>query len=275
MDVEGTQLAAGLRRLIKRERRSAEDAARTERRLAGDGLRVRVYQGAAGPGVSLDRHIVFAARDEATLDEAFALEERMLEETASRREVVTRFGELLGYPACCAEAFAHSDAQDDATHVERLARAHRGTLTGLDNWVSVDLRPYSHFPCAPGCDATRELAEATLEALAEAHPTYASEARAALSSVAFARSVRDWALLLGARREGERVRFDHVLSADDLGLRSREDALADPGYAAFWREVVEPLRRAGEVTLTATEARLPAGPSLALGADLWALDFSG
>lgn len=258
LDKEHAQLFGGLREVIKTERATASAAEETAAAFRARGLASEVFLGAPGPGVSTPRAIVFTGRSSSAVEEALAIEPHLTAPFHERAPYVRRMGALLGYPDCCVEVFASSDEQDDATHMQRLAREHVGQLAPEQNWAAIPLRPFSHFPCHPGCPATARLGRATLSAI-EAHSArFANRLVEALRSVALIQSAERFALLLGARADGpDAFAYDSVLSHRNLGV---EDAvLARPAFRAFYLEVVQPLSEGDRVQRLPGELRVDRG----------------
>jgi hypothetical protein len=247
-DHELLQLRAGLRRLVKRERSSLALAERTARELRERGFAAQPFAGPAGQGGSRARFIAFASLDAGAVEEAMELEGAMLAPPRQRRPVVERFGALLGYPTCCAARLAAEERQDDGAQVARLAADQRGALSLFDNWAPVELRPFSHFPCEPGCARTADLARATMELIAAERPSYASALRRALASAALVQEIDRFALLLDARVDGASARYGGVLSHRNMAVAVRDAALARPAFRAFYLEVIAALELGDRVT---------------------------
>ncbi|MBI4956582.1 MAG: radical SAM protein, partial [Myxococcales bacterium] len=249
-DREVVQLGHGLRDLIKIERSTVAAAEETAAAYRARGFSAAVYTGPPGPGGSVRRAIAFVAREPKALDEALAVEPAMTGPHDERAPLVRRMGRLLGYPECCVAAFAAAPEQDDATHVARLARLHPGTLRPEQNWAALPLRPFSHFPCTPTCEATARLGRATLELLAALGPDVGPKLERALGSVALVAAVDRFALLLAPRPDGPGAwTYEEVLSHRNLGT---DDAvLRRPAFRAFYLEVVAPLEEGRRVVRTA------------------------
>jgi hypothetical protein len=253
-DHEIVQMEAGLRSLIKRERSDAIQAERTAESFRARGFEAAVYRGPGGPGGSRTRAIAFIGRDRAVVREALEIEAAMLGGVAERAGAVCRFGELLGYPPCCAETLSKEARHDDATQIARLAQACESPLMPADNWVSNQLRPFSHFPCVPGCPATRALVRKTLDLFSQSIPSYGEALRKALASVAvFQPAVELFALLQGAKVEGRSIGYDGVLSHRNLGVSANDPALNQPSFRAFYLRVVELLESGDRVLTTPAE----------------------
>lgn len=255
---ERVQLDVGLRSLLKLERSdviSAEAAAELER---AQGYHARVFSGAPGPG-GYPRAIAFAAKDPAVLDVAVAIEEGLTRDRTSRAEGVRAMGALLGYPPCCAAAFAEHPQQNDATWIARLARQHAvdeggRSLSPSSNWASPELRLFSHFPCSTRCAATLALAEQTMRALSERAPKYAHVLGRALRSVGLALTSDRYVLLeepegaQGITEPGASYAYGRVWSHFRIGMATSRHEM--PEYRAFELEVVEALASGDHVLRT-------------------------
>ncbi|MFT5435365.1 MAG: hypothetical protein ACI9OJ_006082 [Myxococcota bacterium] len=258
LDAEKLQLHAGLRRLIKRERSTPEDAHRAATDFASMGFKTAVFEGVGGDD---QRAIAFAGSDSAAIEAALAAESDLLGTADVRANAVRRLGELLGYPSCCVEALIDEPNQDDPSQIRRLAvsaeSAPKGSLRWSDNWASHQLRPFSLFPCHTGCLAARALAERTVELFVEASPAYGAAVRDALQSVAIVQpSVHCFALLEGAEVDGETVRYRDVLSHRNLGIIARDPALGEAEFRTFYLEWISRLESADEATRTERGLRL-------------------
>jgi hypothetical protein len=102
---------------------------------------------------------LFAGMAAADVDEALALTEQREDETRPEaiRAAIARTGELLGYPRCCAEAFAAAGLAF-LTNNEWLKVRRRLEAPGP---VAPELHPFltSYVPCRLGCAATPALVE--------------------------------------------------------------------------------------------------------------------
>lgn|GEM_PF-707144 len=256
---ERVQIDVGIRSLMKVERSepgAAEHVAETHRAL---GYRARVFVGAPGPS-GYPRAIAFVAKDESVLDEAFAIESGLTQDRLSRADGVRAMGRLLGYPACCASAFADHPEQNDATWLARLSRQHvvehaAQSLLPLTNWVAPELRLFSHFPCEPRCARTLEVATRTFDALMQVQPAYAERLQRVLSSVGLAMASDRYVLLEAPEGEGRGITepgaaydYGRVWSAPRIGMDpSRQDDLL---ARAFELEVAEALAEGDRVMRT-------------------------
>lgn len=170
-DVETTAMRLGLRRLVLREWLAEEDAEADARWLASHGLIVRRAdeQPESGP-VAL-----FAARDEATIDEARDAHRDACARTASWQDGARRMGAALGYPRCCVEAFVRVRMRDDVVmFADLLPPLPSAPSTPLTGWLVGALTLISHAPCSADCAPTRAIAAATLAELEARHPGFVS-----------------------------------------------------------------------------------------------------
>lgn len=246
LDREVVQLVGGLREVIKVERSSVIAAEESAAAFRARGFVARVYTGPRGPGGSAPRAIAFVGREREPVDTAMALEPGLIADRRERGPLVTRMGELLGYPSCCVSSFAAAAEQDDNTHIARLSRAHRGALAPEQNWAAVPIRPFSHFPCSPTCVDTARLGRETLALCAAERPLYRAALDRALRSVALIQSADRFVLLLGARADGpDAFTYDGVLSHKNLGMDAA--VLARPSFRAFYLEIISTLEEGRRV----------------------------
>lgn len=255
IDREALELRAALRDLLRRELPTPDDAAAVQASLERQGLRTRRVASRSLGVTGAARVFVFAARDGAVLDVAERLDAAMEAAPAPRAEAMRQLGILLGYPACCVEAFVRAPDQDDAANVARLAAASahanvqkcEGSATSQplapeQNWAVVPLRPFSYLPCQPDCPATLSLARKSLAAVAEVRPDHAAAVRRLLSGIVLAWSFERFALLPGARGAGpDAVAYDEVVGYADLEPGSA--VAGRPSLRAFELEFLARLRR--------------------------------
>lgn len=176
-DVELEGIAAGLKRACLKEDVRQEDAADLAATYVAMGFcaeTVGAYghdeaSGSHAPGVGFAT--VAVARDAATLAEVLLLQRAHLH---GRSGVpLAAMGALMGYPACCVEAFQASADRGDNVENER-APFRRQPLEPLDpvlNRLS-GLRFVSHHLCRPACPASAILAATLLERF-ESHAPFA------------------------------------------------------------------------------------------------------
>jgi hypothetical protein len=133
--------------------------------LEGHVIRREAREPGTDPRAPARVHLV-AARDAAVAERLGALLE---EEPAAR---LAPMGALLGYPACCVQAFG-AQGHADETHT-RYAIAAR-TAVGPGPWPALlddtALALLPHSVCTYRCERSREQAEALLAALADERPS--------------------------------------------------------------------------------------------------------
>ncbi len=146
---------------------------------------VRSRQRRREPGGTEDTYEVFFGARAADVERALELG-AVLEEAGSREawiEAATEVGALLGYPRCCARAYAaESSAMRD--HHTLLLVARRVAADGPVPW---ELNPVpdgfvEHVPCALGCDETLARAQRLAERRREAHADSFDRVRARLEN---------------------------------------------------------------------------------------------
>jgi MoaA/NifB/PqqE/SkfB family radical SAM enzyme len=238
---EIVQLHAGLRSVIKTERPSTEAAQLAADGAIASGMKAKVFSDPRSR-----RAIAFIGLSEAAVDEAVEVERQINGSFRDRLPLVLRMGELLGYPACCVEAFAKSAEQTDGATYRRLALSQHDALSFEQNWVPADIRAFSHFPCTPTCERTAMLARRTLEAIEKERPDYAKALVRALSSVSLIAADGQYALLEGSRADGpDAYTYERVLSHRNLGVD--DWVLGRASFRAFYLAVVAPLEKGNRV----------------------------
>lgn len=154
----------------------AEDMARAYRAMgfsAAVAVRHTMNRLTGAHGEGDDHAIIAVAQDEAALAEVLA-SQRALATTADASDqaaAVRALGERMGYPACCAAAFASLEDRGDNLANERLPflRHPEAALhpllhrTGAVRWVA-------HHLCSPACAASIAQAERVLALLRAADP---------------------------------------------------------------------------------------------------------
>ncbi|MEO7097684.1 MAG: radical SAM protein, partial [Polyangiales bacterium] len=272
-DREIVQLHAGLRSVIKTERPDVTTAELSAATAIASGLVARVF---ADPRSS--RAIAFVGRDQAAVDEAMDLEPRLITSFRERLPLVLRMGELLGYPACCVERFAKSPEQTDGALVSELAQQQRGPLPSELNWAAADIRLFSHFPCSPTCQRTADLGKKTLDAVAKDRPDYAVALLRALRSVAVLAPDGQYALLEGARADGDEAwAYDRVLSHRNLGVN--DHMLTRTSFRTFYLETVAHLEKGNRLIRSGRALRVerdgaPVSDLRFADRPPWLLDFT-
>lgn len=148
-----------------------------------------------------------------------------------------RLGLAFGYPLCCVDFFLH---HNDWPRQNTLAEAARRP-TAL-SWQANSLPKKSpfmllfHMPCTFDCEATREQARVTLEALREVDSAFAERIESFLRGLFLSISERAVFRLQGAREFGDdRVRY-----------RSALDLRAAGSVQESWEERYHELLAAGD-----------------------------
>lgn len=123
------------------------------------------------PTVGEPRVELYAARDR------HAVERLMSFQTSDPTDALTQIGALLGYPACCVQAFAALGDRSNNSY-NRVAAAVR-TSVGPGPWpailddTSVKLLP--HFVCTYRCERSFQQARRLLDALGDERPAVREE----------------------------------------------------------------------------------------------------
>jgi hypothetical protein len=162
-DPELAQLELSLRRVIKRETRSDEEA-----RVAVEWFRTQALE------VVQDGSVVLAAEDAGVLPLARALDAAGDRDAPAVREL----GALLGYPSCCVERYLGLDLRDDAALFSVLLPSEPTPAPAESLWLVGALALVSHAPCGLSCAGTLALGRATLAALEVKYPGFAPRWRA-------------------------------------------------------------------------------------------------
>ncbi len=119
---------------------------------------------------------LYAARDAETVRRL-----RQLQTTAPS-DALTQIGAILGYPACCVQAFAAIGDRSDNSY-NRVAAAARTSVGGA--WPAVlddtALKLLPHFVCTYRCERSVEQSRQLLDALSDEHPELRAEIDAYLA----------------------------------------------------------------------------------------------
>jgi hypothetical protein len=121
-----------------------------------------------------------------TKDVERAMELERLEQgsdTTRRSKAMREFGELLGYPSCCVEAYESQATQDESASFERVlgGRAEAKGLYG-NNLFVLGHQLISHFPCSLSCTKSAELADRALGLCRRVDPALAQMTETLLMS---------------------------------------------------------------------------------------------
>ena len=204
-DPELVGMQLGTRRIAKRDELDDANAEAVIAWWRGQGLETRRVG-----------HCVFGARRESDLDDAEAWQRAL---TDDEPEASRALGEALGYPPCCVDAYVALGANDDVALAMQLLPHDTQPASPLTTWLHAPLALISHAPCSLGCEPSRSLAHALLEALDEKHRGFAARwMRAAQGIHAFDEEARAWSI-----GDDECV----VLERSSLEPRERGDLTVD------------------------------------------------
>lgn len=153
-DPEVIALRLGLRAVIKREPKDRVDADADRAWLEASGLSVRSVDG-----------VLLAGTHVSTLDACAAAQGDVRGGSAA-------IGALLGYPACCVEAFERQGRRDDLSLAAAVLPQPSAASSPLTLWLTPPLALVSHVPCTLACDRTRTLAATVLEELDRGTPGF-------------------------------------------------------------------------------------------------------
>ena len=268
-DGELLAFASGLKRLLKRERLTARWAERLRSGPWLAGADVRLFRGEREDDVTL-----FAAREPALLDRVLALEAEERRPGGHRARVIAAFGEALGYPACCARAFASAAVHDDASVLARLLPSGAwGALPWPSNPFVPGVSLVTHYACHPGCAESRAQGLALFERLAVTEPARAERARRLLTAPLVLFDRFRLVALEGATFDGDDVAWERAWLPFE---GTPEPACATDAAARLFLTHVAPLFAASDRLrrtvdgLRLTRAGSPvADVSLAPGAPPW------
>lgn len=167
-DPELAQLEVGLRRILKRDASTDEEAARDRAWLESHGLEVRVM-----PPDETGYRVLIATRESDELRDAVEAERAIQAGSAEAEGAVARLGRALGYPACCVEPFLSLGPRDDLSLAAwSLPAAGAAPAPPWSVWLTACIALVSHTPCRLDCPATLVLARATADALDERSPGF-------------------------------------------------------------------------------------------------------
>ncbi|MDP6947024.1 MAG: DUF483 domain-containing protein, partial [Myxococcota bacterium] len=170
-DHELTQLAMGLRRVVKREFATAQRLAD----MRALGWYVQVVEGTYG----VDTESADLRHGDGDFCTAYFGERSAVEKAcdlelverhgrgSKRRDAMVQLGTLLGYPACCTEAYVAQAQQDETASYARLFET--GPWVNAPRWNNLFVLSHaliSHFPCSLACERSAELAGTTWSRLA-------------------------------------------------------------------------------------------------------------
>lgn len=218
--------------------------------------------GAVGPapeGAEGTRLLAAVGRDPAAVEEVLRVDAE-LRATRSQgprwRELTLRLGQLLGYPDCCAAAFADLGAHEhNLVPVRAAAGRSLAFHPLLDNLSLSAFHLTAWFPCRYDCAASLRLAEVLEGHLARVRPEAHREVRRYLSMPRLYADDRRQILFHGEALEGQRVRYRSVHTPYAFDRRTEEAAYE----WIFFASVVAPLFEGDEVTLGREELTVERG----------------
>ena len=186
LDHEAAQLRAGVRRIIKREFASMAEI----ETFRLEGWTVTLAEGEYGHATSTDvvvghgkAQTAFIGRH-ADVSRALRLEtQERHAKGQDRREAMAEFGQLLGYPACCTQAYLEQAEQSESASFARLLHNTEGkTFPRLNNLFVLRHQLISHFPCDLSCAKSAAVGDLGLQALASEDANLATALSALLAA---------------------------------------------------------------------------------------------
>lgn len=192
-DIELFGLVSGLRTVAKKEGPDAEMLMARSRQFRDAGWFIEQNQHTRCAYISADRP---------KLERLMELENREFDggSPSDRRQTIFEIGLTLGYPECCAAAFASLPIQDDS----HVMGAMLGRLPDVTNPIPWQLNflppmvgPVFYYPCQPDCHASLELATRYLNALDAALPGTTASIKAKLARPVLTASRWDFVVLDG------------------------------------------------------------------------------
>ncbi|MEZ4268191.1 MAG: hypothetical protein R3F39_17650 [Myxococcota bacterium] len=193
-------------------------------------------------GEARERQVVYASRDLALAERARALD-RMGADTPGQGDAI-ELGELLGYPVCCARAFASLERRwPNRLPIAAAAARTHSFEPRLNNLALHRFAWLAWFPCRYDCPESAAIAELAANHLALTYPDLVTALDLELARPRLYVSDAVQAALVGARWDGPtRVRFA---------------ALAPLGEAAA--EALSPFASADHAVVDGVKAELRAG----------------
>jgi hypothetical protein len=184
-----------------------------------------------------ERQAIYVSTDVSKAERARALD-RMAADT-SGPDGARELGALLGYPACCVEAFACLERRwPNRIPLGVAANRSRRFQPRLNSAALDRFAWIAWFPCAFDCEASQEIADAAATALTERDAALVEEIDRVLGMPRVVIDDLHQAVLEGARRDGARITFDRLTPLDALWPPRGDRADLDRD-AARWRELSE------------------------------------
>lgn len=218
-DIEIELLKAGARRLVKRESVSASRVAAAVASFTDAGFLARAVPCATRGGSALSLTgsaprgpvaTVLVARDAEALREGVALEQTILSEECpglERQQAKRLMGALLGYPACCVEAYLARG--DFISMTEYFLAPYASSGTCCDPLLNP--LTFLYFTCSCGCAEASKSARRALEIMAAGNADAAAK-YTALSAMPVLFWDCDRHLFINGSARGSLVHYDEVIS---------------------------------------------------------------
>jgi len=209
-DIELFGLVSGLRAVAKKEGPDANMLMARSRQFRD-----------AGWFIEQNKHTgcAYVSADRSRLDRLMELEDREFDggSPSDRRQTILEIGLTLGYPECCATAFASLPIQDDS----HVMGAMLGRLPNVMSPIPWELSflppmvgPVFYYPCRPDCHASLDLARRYLDGLDAALPGTAASIKAKLARPVLAAGRWDFVALDGTVDGDEVTYVDFSTPAD-------------------------------------------------------------
>ena len=149
----------------------------------------------------------------------------------ARRATIRETGITLGYPECCARAFAALPVQDDSSVMKSLMSQARPSddLPWQLNFLIPMAGPVFYYPCRLDCTASLELAGRYLATLEQLHPGSTERMRRVLSRPMLVAGRWDFLALEGRLNDDGAVEYTGWQTARDFHPVPAPSA----GFAAF------------------------------------------
>jgi len=171
--------------------------------------------GAQGRGAVRPRRTLHVARRLSLARRARELDRMAADSGAHSAEEHAALGKLLGYPACCVDAFVHMERRwPNALPIEAAARRTQRFDPRLNNVQLSRFAWIAHFPCRYDCPASLSLADRIIEALRPLNPALTAHVEASLARPRLYLDDDHLGVVLGPRVVGRgRVAFRALVDA--------------------------------------------------------------
>ncbi len=192
-DIELFGLVSGLRTVAKKEGPDANMLMARSRQFRDAGWFIQQNQHTGCAYISADK---------SRLERLMELEDREFDggSPSDRRQTIIEIGQALGYPECCAAAFASLPIQDDSHVMGAMLGRLPDVTTPIPwelNFLPPMVSPVFYYPCKPDCPASLDLARRYLDALDAALPGTAASIKAKLARPVLTASRWDFVVLDG------------------------------------------------------------------------------